>query len=406
MPKIKLSDRWLKAITPPTAGRADYHDIRVPGLTLRVTDRGKLSWSVVYRLPGDRRKRRFTLGAYPAVTLAEARQVAHGTILEASRGNDPASEKQSARQAPTFEALSAEYKEKHGSQKRSGPEDARMIDKDLLPAWGRRKAHEIKRRDVIHLLDGIKERGAPIQANRTLALVRKIYNWGISRDLVDFNPCSQVKAPGKEHRRDRVLTAEEIARFWRGLDAIAMSNPIRLALKLILVTAQRAGEVIGAEWSEIELTSQWWTIHSAKAKNGLAHRVPLSACALELLTALKACTGEDSSFLFPSPRGNQPVDETALSHALRRNRELLGIDHFTPHDLRRTAASHMTGSGISRLVVSKILNHAERGVTAVYDRHSYDIEKRQALDTWADHLQHIFDADKKEELPSEMAVAV
>ncbi|MEO5363711.1 MAG: site-specific integrase [Magnetococcus sp. DMHC-8] len=195
--------------------------------------------------------------------------------------------------------------------------------------------------------------------------------------------------PAQEQRRDRVLSEDEIRLFWHGLDKAGMSEGSRLALRLLLVTAQRKSEVVEAPWSEFDLSAGWWTIPIDRAKNKMAHRVPLSTGALALLTRAKELSGE-SPYLFPSPRNaNAPVGGTSVDHALHRALSTLGLSDLIPHDLRRTAASLMTGMGISRLVVSKILNHVESGITAVYDRHSYDREKRQALDAWDRQLAAI-----------------
>src|SRR5262249_46478055 len=146
----------------------------------------------------------------------------------------------------------------------------------------------------IALLDNIVDRGSPIVANRTLAMIRRMFGWALSRDIVPTSPCVAVKAPAKENRRDRVLSTGEIAAFWRALDnpELAMSPAIRLALKLQLVTAQRKGEVIGAEWSDFDLHEGVWTIQATKAKNGMLHRVPLSPLALAVLAEIKAATGK------------------------------------------------------------------------------------------------------------------
>jgi integrase len=212
-----------------------------------------------------------------------------------------------------------------------------------------------------------------------------MFNWAISRDLVEANPCTAVKMPAKENRKDRMLSDDEICIFWDKLNNASMSELTRLCLKFQLVTAQRKGEIIIAEWSEFDLTNGWWTIPSEKAKNKLSHRVPMSSLALQLLGQIKKLS-DDSRWLFPSTKGNKPVLDTSIDHALHKNEAKFGIPPFTPHDLRRTAASHMTGLGVPRLTVSKILNHVESGITAVYDRHSYDQEKRKALYLWGDKL--------------------
>jgi integrase len=162
-----------------------------------------------------------------------------------------------------------------------------------------------------------------------------------------------------------------------------MSPDVRTVLRFILTTAQRPGEVCAMEWGEID--GQWWTVPSEKAKNGLSHRVHLAKAARELLDGRK----RESRWVFPSRRGaDKPIEVNALAHALRNN-DGLGMVHFTPHDLRRTAASHMAGAGVPRLVVKKILNHVERDITAVYDRHGYDAEKKAALEKWARKLREI-----------------
>jgi integrase len=222
-------------------------------------------------------------------------------------------------------------------------------------------------------------------ANRTLALVRKMFNFAIERDWLEANPCHMVKRPGVEKPRDRVLSEDEIKRVWAALDR---EHDIVAALfRLRLLTAQRGGEVQGAAWSEIDLVSGWWTIPAERSKNGLAHRVPLSPQAVRILKGLKAEAKKDATWVFPSTRKTGPH----INHAqkgIERVVERSGVE-FRGHDLRRTAASLMVGGGVPRLVVQKILNHVESGVTLVYDRHSYDPEKRAALDYWGRRVEAI-----------------
>jgi integrase len=172
-----------------------------------------------------------------------------------------------------------------------------------------------------------------------------------------------------------------------------MSAGIRLCLQLMLVTAQRRGEVASATWADIDLSSGWWTIPEATAKNKLPHRVPLSPLAKSLLMKARE-EGRDSNFVFPNPSGNGPIRADAISKAVRRNEAKFGIDHFAPHDLRRTAASQMASAGTPRLTIGKILNHVESGVTATYDRHSYDQEKRKALNAWGRKLESMTSGNK------------
>jgi integrase len=387
----RFTDKGIEALRP----KADRYELwEGGGFGLRVSTSGGKSWIWVYHFEG--RPRRMTIGSYPAMGLADA----HVKLAEArkllQRSTDPGAKAVDARKADRAAETVADLVEAYLTEwarpkKRSAAEDERLLRKDVIPAWGRRKAKDIVRKDVRALLKEIVDRGSPIAANRTLAVVRRMYSWAMSEDLVESNPCQALKAPGEERRRDRVLSTSEIASLWRALDnsGLPFSRPIRLALKFQFATAQRKGEVIDAEWSEIDLSEAVWTIPAGKAKNKLPHRVPLSPFALELLEQIRSLGGR--KWVFPSPRRQGPITGPAIDHAMRDNREALGTGDATPHDLRRTAASQMTSMGISRLVVSKILNHAEPGVASVYDRHSYDGEKRRALDLWARRLQQIIE---------------
>jgi integrase len=398
---MKFTDRQIQNLKLKDQRYEVFED---RGFGVRVAPTGRKTFIYLYRMPGEIKKRRLTLGNYPVLSLAEAHLLYAEAREMVVRGIDPGVkakiEKEEERNNPTIDSLANEYLEKWAkARKRSWATDKRIIEKDVLPEWGRRKSNDITRRDVICLLDNIVDRGAPIMANRTLAVVRKMFNFAVARDIVPASPCAAIQTPSREQRRDRVLSADEMKTFWQGLEKTRITQGIRLALKLQLVTAQRKGEVISAEWAEIDLEEKWWTIPVEKAKNRLPHRVPLSTLAIEILEAVKYLAG-DSRWVFPSPRGAGHITPTAVDHALRIDLNTLEINNFTPHDLRRSAASHMTGMGISRLVVSKILNHVERGVTAVYDRHSYDREKRQALEAWAHKLKNIIeDAETNNVIP-------
>lgn len=404
---MKFTDKKIQNLKPKAQR---YEEWEGNGFGVRVTPRGTRSFVCLFRFEG--KPRRLTLGTYPSMTLAEAHQ-AHGEAMKKLEQRiDPGAitvaEREEDRQAPTVATLVEEYIERWAkARKKSWKVDRRILYKDVLPQWGRRKAQDITRRDVIRLLDNIVDRGAPIIANRTLAVIRKMFNFAVNRDIIPTSPCIGIQAPTPENRRDRVLTPEEIKAFWQGLDKTRVTAGIRLALKLQLVTGQRKGEIINAPWEELDLSTGWWTIpakqtklrltHNVQdglAKNKLPHRVFLAPMAVELLQRVKALSG-DSPWLFPSPQGNKPLTGAAVDHALRLALNSLEMEHFTPHDLRRSAATFMTGScGIPRLVVSKILNHAEPHITAVYDRASYDKEKQMALEAWGRKLQAIIEGTK------------
>lgn len=393
MPKASFTARWVTAVQPPAVGQVDYFDSKPPSVGLRVSAHGRKTWFLMYRSGG--RLRRLTLGTYPDLSLADARQQAMAARHTVAQGDDPAAHKQSLRTAPTVADLATQYLELYAKvHKKSWRDDARLLSKEVLPQWGTRKAYDLQRRDVLALLDHLTQRGAPIQANRVLALVRKLFNWAISRDLLAHNPCLQVQAPSKEHQRDRVLSDDDIRRVWTACDHLGLRQAAYF--RLFLLTAQRGGEVRSMRWADVDLDMGWWTIPATQTKNGLAHRVPLSPEALAVLRAFHT-TAAASPWVFPSPARQHQ----ALGKLHKEAQCLVAISGvaFVPHDLRRTAASHMTSMGIPRFVVAKILNHVEPGVTKVYDRHSYDAEKRQALDAWGRKVMALVTGETSKVIP-------
>jgi integrase len=216
--------------------------------------------------------------------------------------------------------------------------------------------------------------------------------------MIPASPMAGVLRPGgDEVPRDRTLNEEEIRAFWTKLDSAKMAIPSKLGLKLLLVTAQRRAEITASQWPQFDIEKALWTIPAEITKNGKEHKVPLSPLAIRILAELREITGERPYVLASHHnkiKPDAPYSERALSQAVRENDEHWGIPHFTPHDLRRTAASMMTAIGIPRLHVEKVLNHTLADIAEVYDRHDYFDEKKTALTRWADHLQAVL-ANKK-----------
>ena len=251
------------------------------------------------------------------------------------------------------------------------------------PAWKARAIADITRRDVRELLEKIAER-APVMANRVLAVTRKMFNFAIDQELIEVNPAARVTRPGGvEQSRDRVLSDDEVRAFWTACEGLTPQMAAYYRLRLL--TAQRGAEVGGMRWQDVDLSAGWWTISAAVAKNKRAHRVPLAPSVVQMVEALAPDVEKRDGFVLAGARGRRQQSEAATVFA--------SIANFHGHDLRRTAASRMTGGGVPRLTVSRILNHVETGVTAVYDRHSYDAEKHAALDWWATRLASIIDSN-------------
>lgn len=402
---MKFTDMTIRNLK---AKDKKYYVREANGFTLRVMPSGVKTWLYIYTVDG--RRKEMNLGIYPYVKLADAREK-HGEALKLMRkGSDPGAlalqEKDERLKAPTMETLVTEYIEKYAKpRKRTWAEDERILKKDVVPAWGNLKAADIRKRDVVLLLERIVERGAPGGANNTAKIIRKMFNFAVERDILEMSPFIGVKLPAPTVQRDRVLTADEIKTLWSNLDACRVSGEIKRALRLILSTGQRPGEVIGIHPGEI--VGRWWTIPAERSKNKRAHRVYLTDLALELIGDTKG-----KGFIFPCPHAgkDQPIAVTAVAHVVRRNSTVpvmhkgksvyddkgkpvienkLGVEFFRPHDLRRTMATFMAEMGFMDEVIDAVLNHVKKGVIRVYNLYRYDKEIQQALEAWERKLRSI-----------------
>jgi integrase len=379
---IKFTARTVDSIKP-TGQRVEYFDAAVPGLALRVTPTGAKSWTVLYRHRA--RLRRITLGSVAIITLADARERARALLQDAREGTDPATEKQESRRAQTIDDLAKRYiVEWAKPRKRSWKADDNLLRRKVLPTWRHRAIVDITRQDVRGLVRQVADAGAPIVANRVASLLSKMFAFALDCDLVSVSPAVRIQRPGQEKARDRVLTEHELRALWSSFDALEPS--MAAFYKLRLLTAQRGGEVAAMRVQDVDIETGWWTIPSGVSKNKLAHRVPLNATAVALLKSLQPKQQRLGSapavYLLAGARGKRQQSEAAATFT---------VPDFRGHDLRRTVASIMASGGIPRLTISKILNHVERSVTAVYDRHSYDAEKVAALTWWDVKLSTILE---------------
>jgi integrase len=431
MPKVThapLTDPQVKKLTAHTTP-IDVRDGAARGLILTVFPSGRKVFSMRYVFNG--KHRRLVLGEYPRLTLAKARDAAGKARQQVLAGHDPAGERQTAKERPadTVEALVQEYLEEYAAEKRSAAEDRRILERDVLPRWKDRSVSSLTRRDVKALMLRVKRRGAPVMANRTLAVVRKMLNYAIDADdwNLDANPAARVqKAP--ETERERVLIEDEIRKLWRCLsrfpttterpapkrkaakgtddDPVCPVSPaLAASLKVRLLTGQRGGEVAQMRWSDLEMDERSggvWTIPATVAKNGKTHRVPLTPDVVTLITAQadfqrqafsETPEAERPAFVFTTHAGSTVLARS--KKAASKLSRVLGFT-FTGHDLRRTAATGMGDAGISREVIGLVLNHQEITTAArstrVYDRAQRDREKRTALLAWERRLRAILKA--------------
>ena len=401
---MKLTDRTIAALKPHPTRREDHYDDLVPGLAIRV-NRSNKSWILRYReriqdesgsFAAGTRERRWTFGTYPVLGLAEARKKAQRALSElTTKGIDPAVGKREARNAESFGELAADYMERHAKlKKKSWKEDQRQLTVEILPAWKNRPVKTITRKHVYALLDRIVERGAPVAANRVLALISRIFTYGIDRDWLDQNPAFRVKKQ-PETPRDRILTDEELKDFMTVLHG---GNPLTLGilypmiawgLELMLRTGQRAGEIFEMEWADVveEDSGWWWTIPGTKAKNKKTHRVPLTKAALALITKARTAGSGPDGLVFVGTEGGSYHSRAVKAVSKLRKAGAITGDYWR-HDLRRTVATGLQASGFPDSTITHVLNQSEGGprVTQIYARHHFDTEKQTALEAWGRHL--------------------
>lgn len=419
MATTPLTDLHIASLKPPTLEQrqCDHWDPSMRGFGVRVSYGGKKVFVVRYRVNG--RLRRTTLGAYPDLSLADARRKARVVMGDVAQGDDPGQEKIERRQVLTFRDLGREYIEMAQRRHKRWPEEKRIIEKDLVPVLGHRPLTDIRRRDVRDLVEDIaNKRDAPAMANRTLGMLSRMFNYALDRDWIESSPASRIKEPGVEQSRDRVLNDDEIRALWNVLERLAQldstdasadalqqdsgqalrqdsaqavevssvpgTKPIRRvitpataqAFQVQLLTGQRPGEVRDMKWSHVDLETGWWTLPAAATKNGKAHRVPLTEWAVGVLRERRRAASESAIHVFENKAGTG-----SILHRGKKAASLLCkilTFQFRADDLRRTAATRMAEAGITREHLAKVLNHIEGGAAAtrVYDRYSYDAEKR------------------------------
>jgi hypothetical protein len=378
------------------------------GLSLRVR-RSKKTYSVQYRNAAGR-KLRLTLGDASQMSLKDARKAASDAHAQVRVGQDPATAKREARGGETVADLAALYLKEYAKKKKDhGAGDARYLEKDVLPHLGHRSVRDLARKDIRHVLKIAGERGT-VLPNRVLSVISKMFNYGLSEDYpgLNGNPAGLI-GKAKEQKRTRVLSDHEIRLMWA---ACAIETPEMCALhRLQLVTAQRAADLRGLQWTDLELPKKrtangagWLTVPAAYAKNGRAHRVPLFSLAQDIIAALPH--RDRSPYLFPGRAPNLPLHAASIKKISRNinhavTERLREIDlaaapfYYQGKDLRRTAGTNMTKHKTTRTDLGKVLNHKDKNapeVTETYDLYEYDEQKLAALGTWDRNLRAILKA--------------
>lgn len=396
-------DRQVRALK---AERESYEhaisDCR--GLRIRVYPSGKKSWYYRYRDRETGALRRMAIGQYKSggMSLADARLEAdrqrlitneHGSALEyrnqQRRENRAAlAEKEEVEQRKSFtvKRLIAEYVDDASRTLASWKEVDRALRSYVVPELGKKPAGDVTRKEVVAMLDKLSRQGKTVQRNRTLAYLRRAYNWAIQNDVhgsITANPCHMIPQL-TETSKERYLGPTELKRFISNLPKTDIEPAMQDFYLLLLLTALRPGEVAGL--SENDFDSEEKTLRLEFTKSGKPHVLPISAQADEIIA--RRIEESPGNWLFPMKRQpNRHIREDSVQKPLRDAIPSLKILPTTPHDLRRTAGTGIAALGAPRLIVSMILNHADQSVTSIYDRHHYLPELRQWLDKWGEHVE-------------------
>ena len=404
----------------PSASRREVPDGEIRGMYLVIQPSGAKSYVLRYRHAGKPRK--LTIG--PVETgLGEARKLAASARAAIAAGRDPQWEKAAgkvrAREADReaviskrglVEAVIAEFIEKHvrrSNKPSTAKEYARLLEKEIVVPWRGRRLSDVSRRDVNLLLDDIVERGAPIAANRVLAILRKFCKWAVSREIIAHSPCEGVLARSAEMPRDRVLDDHELSLIWNAANTLGW--PYDAIVKLLLLTGARRGEVVGMRWAEVDLEKNLWSLPADGVKNKWPHALPLPSLAIDILQALPRIENRDG-LVFPArtKRGERitPVSgfskaKFRLDHAIAELAKAEGSSppaQFGLHDIRRSVASGMAKLGVDLHVIERCLNHVSGsfgGIVGVYQKHKFEDGMRRAMDAWSAHVERLMSGATK-----------
>ena len=410
-----LTDRFIKSVKPaPTGERRDYADAIMPGLALRVTDRGHKSFVLVARYPlRPLNPTRRALGDYGALSLDGARTKAGEWLKLIAKGIDPRIEDarqkaaQQRRQANSWAAVVGDFLERHAKTLAKRGEAEAVLQRELGRRWNARPITDITPQEVSAAIRAIVARGAPYQAHNAFGWIRRLYSWAIGTGEygVDASPVERLRPAeliGKREARDRVLSDAELRCAWEAAGDLAY--PYGPLVRLLILTGQRVREVADMSWSEIDFDKALWTIPAERMKADRAHAVPLGPDSVALLKSLPRWTVGD--FVFTTTEGAKPVN--GFSKAKVRIDRLIAkaraaaragkdaapekqdeLADWVFHDLRRTMRTHLSALPVQDLVRELVIAHAKPGLHRVYDLHAYQDEKRHCLELWERRLKGI-----------------
>ena len=386
---MKLTDAKLRTLSE-TGKHFDG-----AGLYLELTAAGGRYWRLKYRIAG--KEKRLALGVYPSVSLKDARELASQARQVIQSGEDPAEQRKAAKSkavhesANTFRAVALAWMG-HQSARWEPATRERIrssLESNVLKALGARPLASIKPLEVMNAVKAVEARGASEQAGRVLQRVKAIYRWAVihgrldSNPMLDLMPAEILKPRAVRHRA--ALDAKELPAFLAQLEAYDGDPHTVHALRLLMLTGTRPGEVRGARWDEVDMDASMWTIPAERMKIRQEHRIPLSSQALELLQSMQVLTGE-RVLIFPSPfYPSKPLSENTFNSAMAR----MGYKNLaTAHGFRALFSTVANETGWRPDVIERQLAHKERNeVRAAYNRSTYMAERTKLLQWWGDYLE-------------------
>jgi integrase len=374
------TDRQAAALRPlPGQKQTEYYHSSEDGLILRAGI-ARSTWAVKYLLDNERRK--ITLKPdYPELSLQAATKECRRIRAEAMKGKDPLGHKKKRHSAPTIKDVMDLYFKETNLTAKGKAESKRISEKDIIPLLGKRKAMDLKRIDVKGLHSAIVERGAPVTANRTVALLGGAFNCAHEEELIDINPFPNLKKiKAAETSRERILTDSEIKDLWIAMEQ--ESSNMRDILRLLLILGQRSNDIMSMRVSDIDSDRKEWTVPAPpRGKNKKPNVLPFPPLVWTIIEPRL----QNSKWIFPSAynltRTNSRLDGHTKStkDARRRLKAATGIEGWTGHDFRRTCRTIMSKEGVEPHIAERVLGHTQGVVEGIYDRHAYIAEKGDAL---------------------------
>ena len=398
-----LSDTRIKALKPKSA---PYEVADDGGLFIEVLPSGAKVWRYRYRLNG--RRENVTFGTYPDVPLGgeHGARERHRKARElVAAGKSPAREKQAEKarggeDESTFAGFAPRFMVEIIAQQKRPDNNRRRLNRHLLPTLGNRRLEEIEARDLLAIIGTLKTKGRTQEARHVLILARSFFAHAIARQRITRNPARDIpmKLIGAAGSRDRTLAPAELVKFRGALERANFLNRAHTAaLRVLLLTLCRKGELVAARWEHVDFENAQWSVPASKQKSAIDHTVPLSRQAVELFRELRKLAGR-SPYVLPSLEGrrDKPMAESSLNWALwqiTRKRDgkapLITIPHFTLHDFRRTASTLLHEMGYPPHVIEKSLGHTVKGVAGIYNKAAYIDERQSMLQQWADYLDEL-----------------